>query len=145
MRKFAGMLPFRTALCGLALLAVAAEAGDGLYNEYCSSQNSADAGPYYNIYQSMGSCSTQCQDQYAFAVLQGKNCWCSNYIPSTQSSTSDCSLQCPGYPNDSCGNPDRGLYGYVPLNKQPLGTAGASSSSAQSTVSSLSIYSVLRC
>lgn len=137
--KLDGMLPFRTAVCGLALLALSVIADDGLYTEYCSSQNTgSDEGPYYNIYNSMGACSTKCQNQYALAVVQGKNCWCTNYIPADQASTSDCSAQCPGYPDDLCGNPEKGLYGYVPLDKAPLGTAGAASS-AQSTVSTLSM------
>ena len=131
--KFADMLPFRTAICGLILLAGLVEDAAGISNEYCSDQNTGDEGPFHNIYNSMGSCSTQCEESYAFAVLQGENCWCSNYIPSSQSSTSNCDSECPGYPDNQCGDPDRGMYGYVPLGNPPLGTAGASS--AASTVS----------
>lgn len=137
--KYAGMLPFRTALCGLALLAVSAKAQDGaLYNAYCSSQNSGSGnGPYFSIYNTMGSCATTCRAQFAFAVVQGQNCWCSNYIPANQASTSGCNSPCPGYPDNLCGNPVKGLYGYVPLDIAPLGTAGAPG--PKSTVSTLQV------
>lgn len=128
------MLPFRTALCGFIWLAVFARADD-LTTKYCSSQNTGTDGPFYSIYNSMGFCSTQCQDGYAFGIVQGKNCWCSNYIPAEQGSISNCNSQCPGFPSDLCGNPEQGMYGYIPLGIAPSGTAGASSS--QSTVSSI--------
>jgi hypothetical protein len=67
--------------------------------------------------------------------VQGENCWCSNYIPSNQQSTSKCNEPCPGYPSDSCGS-SSGLFGYIALNIKPSGTAGASSSAAKSLVSS---------
>ena len=134
--KHNDMLPYRTAVGSLAVLALISRA-DALSTQYCSNANTADDGPFYSIYNSMGSCSTQCQSDYAFAVVQGKNCWCSNYIPADQASTSNCQVQCPGYPDDVCGNPDRGMFGYIPLGNPPLGTAGASS------VSSLPIPSPL--
>lgn len=124
--KLIGMLPFRTAICGLILLAAFVRADD-LSTEYCSDQNTGTDGPFYSIYNSMGACQTQCQDNYAFGIVQGKNCWCGNYIPSQQGSVSDCNSACPGFPSDLCGNPGRGMYGYIPLGIAPSGTAGASS------------------
>lgn len=125
--KLIGMLPFRTALFGLILLAAFVRADD-LSTEYCSTQNTGTDGPYYSIYMSMGACQTQCQDGYAFGIVQGKNCWCGNYIPRQQATVSDCNSACPGFPSDVCGNPGRGMYGYIPLGNAPSGTAGASSS-----------------
>ena len=85
-----------------------------------------------NNYQSNGRCSTSCAG-YAFAVVQGKSCWCSNYIPADTTSAGSCSVACPGYPYESCGNESAGLFGYVALGKAPLGTQGASPSSPPSS------------
>jgi hypothetical protein len=85
---------------------------------------------------SNGLCHDTCEANYAFAIVQGQNCWCSNYIPSNQQSTSNCNEPCPGFPSDLCGS-SSGLFGYIALNLKPSGTAGASSSSAKpSSVSS---------
>jgi hypothetical protein len=85
-----------------------------------------------SIYQSNGRCHDTCIANYAFAVVQGDNCWCSNYVPSNQQSVSKCNEACPGYPAESCGS-SGGLFGYIALNIKPSGTAGASSSSAKSS------------
>lgn len=123
--KLHSMLPFRTAIISIIGLAVHVHAGDGLTNAYCSTDNTGVAnGPYYNIYQSMGSCATQCQQTYAFAVLQGKDCWCSDYIPGSVTNNANCNSPCPGFPSDLCGNPSEGLFGYVALNIAPSGTSG---------------------
>lgn len=91
-------------------------------------------------YQSNGRCQTTCQGRYAFAVVQGTDCWCSNFAPADTVSVSSCGVQCPGYPPENCGDQEAGLFGYVALNKSPAGTIGAvtSSSSAPST-SSISV------
>lgn len=79
-----------------------------------------------SIYQSNGLCIGVCSAHYAFAVLQGSKCWCSNYIPAV--TASGCDQACPGYPTDLCGNTKKKLYGYIALdNNLPSGTAGASS------------------
>ncbi|OKL61394.1 hypothetical protein UA08_03847 [Talaromyces atroroseus] len=118
--------------------------------EYCSDENTASASTLQrSIYQSNGLCQTQCNADYAFAVLQGKDCWCSDYVPASQTDTSDCNTSCPGYPSDLCGNTDKGLYGYIAMsNVEPsgtatgttdaTGTATASSSSSSSSTSSSS-------
>ena len=81
---------------------------------------------------SNGACQTACQDSYAFAVLQGDNCWCSNYIPpvAEQVITYECNQVCPGFKTEWCGNSASGLFGYYGLSKPPSGTAGAASSAA---------------
>jgi cell wall integrity and stress response component len=95
--------------------------------------------PVYNQFQSDGSCQVNCQDSYAFAVLQGVNCWCSDYAPSEQKQTNLCNDPCPGFPGDSCGNPSAGLYGYIALSIAPSGTVGSASSSTQdSSIASVS-------
>ncbi|KAK5174742.1 uncharacterized protein LTR77_001825 [Saxophila tyrrhenica] len=111
-----------------------AQGPSGIQQQYCSNQNTGSGfSPVYSIYQSMGSCSKTCRSQYAFAIVKGKDCWCSDYTPSQQADTGDCDSTCPGYPDDYCGNPGRGMFGYIPLDKQPSGTAGASSSQPEST------------
>ncbi|KAF2736261.1 hypothetical protein EJ04DRAFT_173131 [Polyplosphaeria fusca] len=94
---------------------------------YCSSQNTAsDAGPFFWTWQSNGWCHDKCLNDYAFAVVLGNDCWCSNYIPSDQADVGDCSDECPGFPSEDCGNKGKKLYGYVKLNLQPSGTQGSS-------------------
>ncbi len=94
----------------------------------------------YSLYMSNGLCQGHCQGSYAFAVIQGYNCWCSNYVPADQESTYDCNQQCPGFGSEWCGSTDAGLYGYYLLSPGvPLGTSGSSGSSTPSTTSSPSV------
>jgi cell wall integrity and stress response component len=95
----------------------------------------------YNQFQSDGSCQVNCQDSYAFAVLQGANCWCSDYAPSDQKQTNLCNDPCPGFPGDWCGNPSAGLYGYVALSIAPSGTIDGASPSTQASLSIASVSS----
>lgn len=83
-----------------------------------------------NHFQSDGSCQQTCLSSYAFAILQGSSCWCSDYIPADTTFTSSCDEHCPGFPSDTCGSTSSGLFGYIALNKSPSGTAGASSAAA---------------
>jgi len=110
----------------------------GLAISYCSPENNAGSYPsYYSLYMSNGLCQGHCQGSYAFAVIQGYNCWCSNYVPADQESTYDCNQQCPGFGSEWCGSTDAGLYGYYLLSPGvPLGTSGSSGSSTPSTTSS---------
>lgn len=79
-----------------------------------------------------GLCHDTC-DGSAFAVVQGENCWCSDYEPadSIQTDTSNCNTSCPGFPEDTCGGD--GLWGYMALGKEPAGTKGAGSSTTTSS------------
>nr|POF05962.1 cell wall integrity and stress response component 4 [Quercus suber] len=126
-------LPFRTALA-VASFAIGVR---GVAQDYCSEQNTgADYVAVNNIYNSHLACSEQCQGQYAFAVMQHLNCWCSNYIPSSQTSIDSCSQSCPGYPAEHCGNEKQNLFGYLALSIAPSGTAGAGSTSSGTTSAS---------
>jgi cell wall integrity and stress response component len=97
--------------------------------------------PVYNQFQSDGSCQVNCQDSYAFAVLQGTNCWCSDYAPSDQKQTNLCNDPCPGFPRDWCGNLSAGLYGYIALSIAPSGTIDGASLSTQDSSSIASVSS----
>lgn len=121
-----------TVLC--SLLAVISPVM-ALSNAYCSPQNTGGDLALQSIYMSMGLCFDTCNANYAFAILQDDNCWCSDYIPSDQVSTGDCNVECPGYPDDLCGNSAQDLFGYVKLSKAAAGTIGASSSSRPATTS----------
>jgi hypothetical protein len=129
---------------------------------YCSTQNTgggAVAGGFFlrqiayfslksllpdtSIYQSNGRCHDKCNPSYAFAIVQGQNCWCSNYIPAVQQSTGKCNSPCPGYPSDLCGNEAQALFGYIALDSKPSGTAGSTSgTSAVSTTNSPTSVSI---
>ncbi|KAH7061193.1 Wsc4-like protein [Macrophomina phaseolina] len=84
-------------------------------------------------YQSLGHCHDKCNSDFAYAIVQGKNCWCSNYAPANTEDVGNCNDACPGYPFEYCGNSDDGLYGYLKLDLAASGTQGASSASSTST------------
>ncbi|KAI5208623.1 WSC-domain-containing protein [Aureobasidium subglaciale] len=127
-------------LLSLALTSSFWQPSHALSQTYCSSQNSGSdfsAALYAglltldtvtDIYQSNGACHDTCAASYAFAIVQYQQCWCSNYAPADQLDVSECSQACPGYPAESCGDKDNGLYGYIKLNISPSGTQGAGSS-----------------
>ncbi|GFN17980.1 ER membrane protein [Aspergillus tubingensis] len=108
---------------------------------YCSSVNTGSSqAANESTYQSNGLCEDHCSN-YAFGILQGYDCWCSNIVPNeaTNVNTSQCSQDCPGYPDDSCGSTSKGLYGYVEIvGHQPSGTATVSTTSTSSTSTSSS-------
>ncbi|TGO19846.1 hypothetical protein BTUL_0002g00920 [Botrytis tulipae] len=106
----------------------------GISMEYCSTLNTGSGSANSSIYQSDGLCYDFCLDEYAFAVVQGSECWCSNYVPGTTSSTSNCDTPCPGYPDDTCGG--ESLYGYMSLTLSPSGTKGAATTSSTPTSTS---------
>ncbi|KAI1488197.1 hypothetical protein F5X96DRAFT_646560 [Biscogniauxia mediterranea] len=118
---------------GAALFAGLAQAATSVTITYCASINTGSGSGNSSIYQSDGLCHDFCVDDYAFAIVQDQDCWCSNYVPaeSTQVDVDDCDTSCPGYPSDLCGGD--GLWGYMSLNVEPSGTTGASTSTATST------------
>jgi hypothetical protein len=93
----------------------------------------ADLHAVTDIYQSNGACQKTCVDNYAFAIVQYQQCWCSNYAPADQVDVSECNESCPGYPDDKCGDKDNGLYGYIKLNISPSGTLGSGSASSSTS------------
>ncbi|KAL2129187.1 hypothetical protein VTI74DRAFT_8104 [Chaetomium olivicolor] len=105
--------------------------------KYCATANTADMVPIYWNWQSDGRCFGNCTDlKFALAIVQGKNCWCSNLIPNSadQKPLKDCEAPCPGYPSDYCGGD--GTFGYMEVGGfTPTGTAagGAAPSSTQGT------------
>ncbi|KAK0659511.1 Cell wall integrity and stress response component 4 [Lasiodiplodia hormozganensis] len=115
---------------------------NALTQTYCSSQNTGSGNLQDTyIYQSNGHCHDECVDDYAFAIVQGKQCWCSNYAPSDQQDVSNCDTTCPGYGYEDCGNSDDDLYGYIKLDLAASGTQGASSAASTSTKASTSTTS----
>ncbi|PCG93123.1 Carbohydrate-binding WSC, subgroup [Penicillium occitanis (nom. inval.)] len=139
------MASFRNmARLGVAALLIGSSSVAALTIEYCSTENTASSSTENtNIYQSNGACNTQCSADYAFAVLQGQDCWCSNYIPASTVDVSECNTSCPGYPSDLCGNTDKGYYGYIAMSGHKASgtatgksTATATDSSSSSTTSS---------
>ncbi len=82
---------------------------------------------------SNGLCSATCTGQYAYAVILGQTCYCSNYIPTVQVSTDYCHDPCPGYPPDFCGNATSGYYAYFNLGRAASGTVQFSMSVTSSS------------
>ncbi|RHZ59615.1 hypothetical protein CDV55_101548 [Aspergillus turcosus] len=131
---------FDLSLLLLALLASPVSSASAI--TYCSSVNTGSSfSANTSIYQSNGLCTDTCKADYAFAILQGEQCWCSNIAPNkaTNTDTSDCAVGCPGYPPDSCGDASKGLYAYIqmPLHN-PSGTAAASSTGTTESTSDTS-------
>jgi cell wall integrity and stress response component len=94
-------------------------------------------------WQSEGRCFGNCTDlNYAFAVLNNYDCWCSNVVPNPddQKPVEECQFPCPGYPTDYCGG-NGGLFGYLEIAaNKPTATApaGFGLSASTSTTSSVS-------
>ncbi|MCJ1301779.1 hypothetical protein MMC08_004580 [Hypocenomyce scalaris] len=134
----AGILPTRGLPTLLAFLLLAISSTTSALNiAYCSSENTgSDFAGVTNHYQSNGACFDTCNGQYAFAILQGSECWCSDYVPADTTSTGSCNEPCPGYPSDLCGSSSGGLFGYIALSMSPSGTAGGSTSSTSSSAPS---------
>ncbi|KAF2150694.1 WSC-domain-containing protein [Myriangium duriaei CBS 260.36] len=117
----------------LLLSLLAATRSAALSQEYCATDNTgSSSSSHSSIYMSNGLCSTTCSG-YAFAIVQYKNCWCSNYAPGDQVDVSSCNQNCPGYPQEQCGNQNAGYFGYVALNNAPSGTAAGSAATTSSS------------
>ncbi|KAL8888682.1 MAG: hypothetical protein Q9215_003910 [Flavoplaca cf. flavocitrina] len=111
------------------LFAINLPAANAVSQSLCASFNTGsdnDAVTY--DYQSAGRCFDSCKAQYAFAVVQGKSCWCSDYEPADTTSLGSCSSPCPGYPFEQCGSGEN--FGYIALGKAPSGTIGANQDQA---------------
>ncbi|KAL2267006.1 hypothetical protein VTJ83DRAFT_4283 [Remersonia thermophila] len=112
--------------------------GPSIPTVYCATVNTADMTPISSDYQSDGRCFNNCTELgYALAIVQHKNCWCSNLIPNPddRKPLKDCQAPCPGYPFDHCGG--NGVYGYLEvLGFMPSGTAEPGGSSPQPTTTS---------
>ncbi|EEP78901.1 predicted protein [Uncinocarpus reesii 1704] len=121
----------------LALLQACAPVS-GIELIYCSSMNTgSNFDTVISDFQSNGACRETCIGDYAFAILQGKSCWCSDAAPGDTTDLSDCSDGCPGYPKDKCGNRQRRLFAYIQLDKKPSTTIGGSTTSLVSSPGSL--------
>ncbi|KAJ5182765.1 hypothetical protein N7492_000381 [Penicillium capsulatum] len=103
---------------------------------YCATDNTgSDYKAVSNNFQSNGLCTDNC-GKYAYGVLQGKKCWCTNVVPSkkSQKSIGDCDTKCPGYPTDHCGSAADGVFAYVEAAGNPTSTAGDSGSTSRDQV-----------
>ncbi|KAL8993232.1 MAG: hypothetical protein Q9169_006499 [Polycauliona sp. 2 TL-2023] len=111
----------------LVFFAIHLPAANAVSQSSCASFNTgADSDAVTYDYQSAGRCFDSCKAQYAFAIVKGKSCWCSDYAPADTTSLGSCDSPCPGYPYEQCGSGEN--FGYIALGKAPAGTIGASSS-----------------
>ncbi|PNH45276.1 hypothetical protein VD0004_g2574 [Verticillium dahliae] len=102
---------------------------DTLRQSLCSTVNTATMASNYSQWQSLGLCSDYCiQKDTAFAIVQYQLCWCSDVQPAAASveSLDNCSQDCPGYDEESCGRQPSN-YGYFSLLKPPTSTQGSNS------------------
>merc|ERR1711977_450685 len=128
----------RLTIAAVFLLGLCQHAAAQYTVPYCATFNTADSGTRNeSIYQSNSLCFNYCNGitplntvQYAFAVVQWQTCWCTDYAPS--SSTSGCTLDCPGWQEEKCGNTDPSLYGYISLPASVSGTRGPSAATSSS-------------
>lgn len=91
---------------------------------------------------SNGKCHDRCAGSYAFAIIQGQNCWCSNQIPGSTTNTLNCNQPCPGYPYEWCGSTSANFYAYFSSGGTITGTSGRSSTAAPVSSSAPSVSTV---
>lgn len=128
----------------LALLAVLAcfvfstSAQVAFQEEYCSHMQTGTNDVYTWDFQSNGNCTNHCRQEgnFAFAVVQWKDCFCSDYIPADQADLSECGVKCPGFPSEHCGDVDNNFWLYLKLAGTPSGTASSTGSKPTSPASS---------
>ncbi|CAN3368733.1 hypothetical protein DICA3_F19922 [Diutina catenulata] len=98
----------------------------------CASANTGGGSSVSDIYMSNGFCLNHCQG-YAFGVVQGQDCWCTNEAPGSTTDVGSCDMDCPGYPDEKCGGD--GLFGYIKIpGGRPSGTQQESSKAPESTI-----------
>ncbi|KAF1847439.1 uncharacterized protein K460DRAFT_58343 [Cucurbitaria berberidis CBS 394.84] len=119
-------VPGLVAILALFLFSMSATAD--FTTSYCSNQNTGSTDTFNWTWQSNGKCTDHCNEQgtFAFAVIKYTDCWCTNYIPAQQQDTSGCMVDCPGFPDEKCGDKDKDLFIYIKLKGSPSGTQGAS-------------------
>lgn len=90
-----------------------------------------------DTFQSVGACTKTCTEDYAFGIVQGGSCWCSNVAPNSATNVdlSKCNDSCPGYPDDDCGNESDGLFGYIVMMGHKASSTAAAPSSTGTSVS----------
>ena len=55
-------------------------------------------------------------------MISHKLCWCSDWAPADTTDTTNCSKDCPGYPDEKCAGD--GVFAYLALGREPAGTVG---------------------
>ena len=73
--------------------------------------------------------------------MQYQYCWCSDYSPAETTTTDSCNDKCPGFPDENCGSLSNGLFGYIALSKEPIGTLGIANSLSPSSPASVAVSS----
>ncbi|RMZ67988.1 ER membrane Wsc4 [Pyrenophora seminiperda CCB06] len=132
-RTFASSFIALAALFALLISIKPVRAADWVQS-YCSPDNTARDNTLYTWqWQSNGNCTNHCKqvgNNFAFAVLQYTDCWCSNYIPGDQTDVSNCQVDCPGFPDEKCGSKKDNLFMYIQMDGKPSGTMGGSQPSS---------------
>lgn len=90
-----------------------------------------------SIYMTLSLCHNTCNDGgFAVAIVQGQDCWCSNTVPLSTASMSNCDVPCPVWPAENCASD--GYYGYLVIDQNKVQTLQSSSRTSTSSTSSTS-------
>lgn len=102
-----------------------------LTQDYCNTELPSDAeSTDSNTFMSNGLCMSQCQG-YKYAIVQQKQCWCSDDDPENVVSVSDCDEICPGYKYENCGSGTT-YYGWLKVANDYISGSSATSFSYSS-------------
>ena len=111
----------------------------GLTQDYCNSALPSDAeSTSSSNYMSNGLCMSQCQG-YKYAIVQQKDCWCSDETPQDIVSVSNCDEYCPGYKLENCGSGTT-YYGWLKVANDYIAGASATSFSYASLTEETSSF-----
>ena len=111
----------------------------GLTQDYCNSALPSDAeSTSSSNYMSNGLCMSQCQG-YKYAIVQQKDCWCSDETPQDIVSVSNCDEYCPGYKLENCGSGTT-YYGWLKVANDYIASASATSFSYASLTEETSSF-----
>ena len=111
----------------------------GLTQDYCNSALPSDAeSTSSSNYMSNGLCMSQCQG-YKYAIVQQKDCWCSDETPQGIVSVSNCDEYCPGYKLENCGSGTT-YYGWLKVANDYIASASATSFSYASLTEETSSF-----
>ncbi|CAI8508262.1 unnamed protein product [Hanseniaspora opuntiae] len=102
-----------------------------LTQDYCNTELPSDAeSTDSNTFMSNGLCMSQCQG-YKYAIVQQKQCWCSDDDPENVVSVSNCDEICPGYKYENCGSGTT-YYGWLRVANDYISGSSATSFSYSS-------------
>ena len=86
-------------------------------------------------WQSSGYCGGQCSASDYFAITNGNECFCGSELPTDSTDSSQCSINCPGFPSETCGGTNA-YQVFAQANVQVSSSASSSDDASSSVTSS---------